>query len=109
VDRSDVGREERFPLIADILRGSDYALAIFPHNYVDDLKLFFRGDKPYLTCLVTGKPRPAKPEEVVRQLYLRLLVERYGYACPKVMFYESATSSDCLAFERCKQSEACCV
>jgi hypothetical protein len=41
--------------------------------------LFYKKDKPYLVCAATDKERPAKPEEIVRQLWLRRLMENYGY------------------------------
>jgi len=65
--------------IADILKGSDFALTIFNKKLIEALKLFDKNGKAYLTCEVTDKPRPAKPEEIVRQLYLRKLIEEYGY------------------------------
>jgi hypothetical protein len=43
------------------------------------IKLFDRGGKPYLTCAASDKARPAKPEEIIRQLYLRKLISVYGY------------------------------
>src|SRR2546425_235466 len=65
--------------IADILRGSEYSLTLFSAEEVAALELFEKHGKPYLTCLCTSKSRPAKPEEIVRQLYLRKLMEEYGY------------------------------
>src|SRR5262245_28369895 len=79
------------PTVADIIRGSDYALTIFPAKYVTDLKLFLKNDKPYLTCLITDRARPAKPEEIVRQLYLRLLLEDYGYPKDRVALERAIT------------------
>ncbi len=38
----------------------------------------------YLRWLVTSKPRAAKPEEIVRQLYLRKLMNEYGYRCDRI-------------------------
>jgi len=83
---------QRALTIAEILRGSEYALTLFSAEEVAALELFERNGKPYLTCLVTSKPRPAKPEEIVRQLYLRKLIDEYGYlpgrialgACPRI-------------------------
>jgi type I restriction enzyme M protein len=66
--------------IAGILKGSEYSLALFTPEEVAALELFERGGKPYLTCVASSKPRPAKPEEIVRQLYLRKLIDDYGYA-----------------------------
>ena len=36
--------------------------------------------RPVLRCFVTGKDRPATPEEIVRQGWLLLLMEKYGYS-----------------------------
>ena len=33
-----------------------------------ETKLFEKSGKPYLKCLASDKDRPAKPEEIVRQL-----------------------------------------
>lgn len=41
--------------------------------------LYFRKDKPYLKCLATGKDRPAKPEEIVRQAWIARLLNYYQY------------------------------
>jgi type I restriction enzyme M protein len=74
------GKRERAISIAEILRGTEYSLTLFSAEEVAALKIFDRNGKPYLTCLVTEKPRPAKPEEIVRQLYLQKLISDYGYA-----------------------------
>lgn len=70
--------------ISDILRGSEYSLTLFPQDEIDAIELFDRKGKPYLTCACTLKPRPAKPEEIVRQLYLRKLMDEYGYARERI-------------------------
>lgn len=41
--------------------------------------LFYKNGKPYVKCLASGKDRAAKPEEVVRQLWLYRLLNHYGY------------------------------
>ena len=41
--------------------------------------LFVKGGKPYVKCLATDKDRPAKPEELVRQLWIHRLLHHYGY------------------------------
>lgn len=66
-------------LITDILKGSDYALSIFSPKEIKVLDLFDKKGKPYLKCGITDKDRQAKPEEIVRQLYLRKLMDHYGY------------------------------
>jgi type I restriction enzyme M protein len=70
--------EQQFA-IRDILKGTDYALTIFSNEEISALRLFDKGGKAYLTCAVTDKARLAKPEEIVRQLYLRKLIAHYGY------------------------------
>ena len=65
--------------IAQILRGSEYALTLFSAEEVAAPELFDRNGKTYLTCAVTLKPRPATTEEIVRQLYLRKMMDEYGY------------------------------
>jgi hypothetical protein len=57
------------------LKGSDYALTIFTAKEIASLLIFERKGKPYVQCAASNKPRPAKPEEIVRQLYLRKLID----------------------------------
>lgn len=42
-------------------------------------QLFEKSGKPYIKCQVKDTDRPAKPEELVRQLYLRRLLTHYNY------------------------------
>jgi type I restriction enzyme M protein len=44
-----------------------------------ETQLFEKSGKPYIKCLVKDIDRPAKPEEIVRQLYLRRLLTHYNY------------------------------
>jgi type I restriction enzyme M protein len=69
------------PTVVDILTASSsgYALDLFTDKEVATLKIELKDDKPYLKCFVSGKDRPAKPEEIVRQLYLYKLMHDYGY------------------------------
>ncbi len=81
--------------VSDVLKGSDYALTIFTEKDVRAIELFDKNGKPYLTCAASDKPRPAKPEEIVRQLYLRKLMVHYGYpkdriAVEKPVYFGSA-------------------
>ena len=73
--------------IADILRSgpADYGLSLFGAEEIDAIEIFDRNAKPYLRCLATEKERPAKPEEIVRQLYLRRLMGEYGYAKSRIL------------------------
>ncbi|HVT58929.1 MAG TPA: N-6 DNA methylase [Thermoanaerobaculia bacterium] len=70
--------------VAEILRGTEYALTLFNPEEVASIELFAINGKTYLTCVSTNKPRPAKPEEIVRQLYLRKLINDYGYAKDRI-------------------------
>jgi type I restriction enzyme M protein len=65
--------------ISEILKGSEYALTIFTEEEVKAVEIYDKGGKPYVTCAASDKARPAKPEEIVRQLYLRKLMAHYGY------------------------------
>ncbi|RJX18218.1 MAG: SAM-dependent methyltransferase [Ammonifex sp.] len=46
--------------------------------------LFEKNKKPYLKCLASSKDRPAKPEEIVRQLYVKMLMDDYGYPAERI-------------------------
>ena len=69
--------------LTDLWSGTKTPLAI---TFFDDAAisyiekgLFERNGRPYLKCLVRGKEVAAKPEEIVRQLWLFWLINRYGY------------------------------
>jgi type I restriction enzyme M protein len=79
----------RSSTVTDILKGTDYGLKAFSDVELRAIKLFDKGDKPYLTCAVSDKPRPAKPEEIVRQLYLNKLMSEYGYPKDRITLVKS--------------------
>jgi len=58
-----------------------HSLSLFPPAEVDKLErsLFEKNGKPFLKCLVRGKDIQAKPEEIVRQLWISRLHHEYGY------------------------------
>lgn len=70
--------------VENILRGSTHALTIFKPKAIAALSLFLKNGKAYLTCYATGKDRPAKPEEIVRQLYVKMLMDDYGYPAERI-------------------------
>lgn len=76
---NDKDAEKKPPTVDEILRGTSHALTIFKQKTVAALEIFLLRGKPYLKCFATGKDRPAKPEEIVRQLYLKMLMDDYGY------------------------------
>ncbi len=45
-----------------------------------EARLTEKAGKTYVRCLVRQKEVLAKPEEIVRQLWLSTLIDRYGYA-----------------------------
>ena len=65
--------------LGDILHNTEFRLDLFSPEEIAALVLFDRKGKPYLQDHISGKDRPAKPEEIVRQLFLRQLTGRYGY------------------------------
>ena len=69
--------------IADILRQKEgqYELTIFHPDAIARLEgqLFEKRGQPYLKCLASGRDRRAYPEEIVRQLYIKKLMDDYGY------------------------------
>lgn len=58
-----------------------YALSQFDSDAIKEIEaaLFNKNGKAYLKCLATGKERQAKPEEVVRQLWIQRLTKHYHY------------------------------
>jgi type I restriction enzyme M protein len=94
--------------VTEILKGSDYSLTIFTEQEVKAIKIFDRGGKPYVICAASDKARPAKPEEIVRQLYLRKLMSVYGYpreriAIEKPVYFGSAVhekAADIVVWEK---------
>ncbi len=72
--------------ISDILRtsGKGYGLDLFSEKEIKKVKVFGKRGKPYLKCFATAKERPAKPEEIVRQLYLWRLIHEYGYPAERL-------------------------
>lgn len=66
-----------------IFRNPDtrHRLTLFTTDDVSWLegRIFDRGGRPYVRCLGSERDRLLKPEEVVRQLWLRRLIEDYHY------------------------------
>ena len=69
--------------IADVLQKTKnvYALDLFTAATIAfvEAQLYERGDKVYLRCQVRGKDFVAKPEEIVRQLWIHRLLAYYKY------------------------------
>lgn len=73
---------------ADIFKDANIrsSLTQFTDVHLDRLEtsLFEKNGKPALKCLATGKDKIAKPEEIVRQLWLLELTETYGYPLSRI-------------------------
>jgi type I restriction enzyme M protein len=69
--------------IDEIFRSQDtkHRLTLFKAEDVQwlETQLFEKNGKPYLKCLASDKDRLAKPEEIVRQLWIKKLLEEYHY------------------------------
>ena len=77
--------------LADILKDSNYKLSQFKQSEIDWLEssIFIKqtkkGDTPYVKCLVRNKDIQLKPEEAIRQLYLKVLTTRYQYPVKRLV------------------------
>ncbi|BDU50399.1 N-6 DNA methylase [Haliovirga abyssi] len=72
--------------IQEILKDSNYKLSLFNESYIEKLensifeKELKNGKAYYIKCMVRNKDIKLTPEEIVRQLYLMQLNEKYGYS-----------------------------
>jgi type I restriction enzyme M protein len=78
-------------IIAEILRDSNYKITQFDLVQIQEFqnRIVVRPDKkgnpiPYATCLVRKKEIKLVPEEVVRQLFLGILINDYGYPAERI-------------------------
>ncbi|RYX82131.1 SAM-dependent methyltransferase [bacterium] len=65
--------------LADILQNTSYDLNIFNAEEIAALEIYDKKGKPYIKDFADKKERPAKPEEIVRQLYIYRLLNTYKY------------------------------
>lgn len=67
--------------IYELFKGEkiEHSLGLFKKEDIEALKIFDKNGKPYLICYATDKERPAKPEEIVRQLFIKKLMKEYNY------------------------------
>jgi type I restriction enzyme M protein len=63
-----------------------HSLELFSDADIDafESSLFEKNGKLYVKCLASGKDRQAKPEEIVRQLWIRRLLDRYKYPASRI-------------------------
>ena len=89
-DSAELAAKDNTPRIAAIL-SEDKNRALTSFSPADrkaaEAALEIKNDKLYFKCLASGKMRLAKPEEVVRQLWIARLLNHYGYT-PKRLAVE---------------------
>lgn len=61
-----------------------HGLKIFELREIKKLRLAEEGGKIWVTCAVTGKKRPAKPEEIIRQLTIYTLADDLRYSLSQI-------------------------
>ncbi len=77
-------------ILSDLFKDSNYKLTQFSDKQIAKLESSItsreaRGTPvPYVTCLVRRKEVKLVPEEAVRQLYLMVLQEQYGYPAERM-------------------------
>lgn len=79
---------------------SGYALALFRKEEIEQLEIFEKRGAPYIRCLVTDKDRPAKPEEIVRQLFLQRLINEYKYPKDRIFIEKPVFFGSAIAEKR---------
>ena len=100
------------PTLAQILKDSNYKLTQFSDSQISKLEesITLRETRgklvPFITCLVRRKEVQLKPEEAVRQLYLMVLHEEYGYSYERmeieyaVSFGREKKRADIVVFDK---------
>jgi len=77
-------------ILLDILKSTDYSLDQFSDADVLDLeqRIFIKNvrgkDQYFVTCQIRNKDIQLKPEEVVRQLYIKQLLDQYRYSSDRI-------------------------
>ncbi|MDR1847032.1 MAG: N-6 DNA methylase [Bacteroidales bacterium] len=67
--------------INDIFKNQDtkHTLTLFSGEQIDFIEKRINQESGKIKCLIRDKEVPAKPEEIVRQLYINLLLNEYKY------------------------------
>ena len=74
-------------IIQMILKDSNYHLDLFDTSEIQSLRQRIEGEKTPITyCPIRGKAVQLKPEELIRQLYVERLLNRYHYPRERVRF-----------------------
>ncbi|MBN2704625.1 MAG: N-6 DNA methylase [Pontiellaceae bacterium] len=100
--------------IIEILQKSNYKLSQFNEEDIQDLedsissKKTAKGTFYYVPCRIRGKLIRLTPEEVIRQLYLRVLMDRYQYPAERIQveypvhFGREVKRADIVVFDKDK-------
>lgn len=98
--------------LIDILKDSNYKLTQFSPEQILSLEnaIFIKDVRgkatPYITCLVRKKDIKLTPEEAVRQLYVQVLTDVYGYSTDRmeleysVSFGREKKRADIVVFDK---------
>ena len=88
--------------IVEILQAAprNYSLTLFRKDEIEQLEVVEKRGLPYLRCLVTEKNRHAKPEEVVRQIFLQRLIRDYKYPKERIFVERSVYFGSTIAEKR---------
>jgi type I restriction enzyme M protein len=79
-------------ILKTIMKDSNYDLTVFDLKDIEDLekRLIVRDvrgkETVFVECLIRGKEIVLKPEEVIRQLFAGILVNRYQYGKRRIAF-----------------------
>ncbi len=65
--------------IKELFQDTEHGLTLFNEKLIDYIDIFDKNGKPYIKCLASDIDRPAKPEEIVRQLFILKLMKEYSY------------------------------
>ena len=65
--------------IKELFQDTEHGLSLFSEKLIDYIDIFDKNGKPYIKCLASDIDRPAKPEEIVRQLFILKLIKEYNY------------------------------
>lgn len=67
--------------LASIIKDSEYNLSLFSEEHIKDLEnnIIDKSGKAYILCQIRKKEIKLTPEEVVRQLYLMVLMQEFDY------------------------------
>lgn len=94
--------------IYKILNNTNYGLNIFTEDKIEELeqRIVWKDSKPYIICFIRNREILLKPEEIVRQLYLSILVNDYNYSKSRIKlehsihFGREVKSADIVVFDK---------